>query len=49
MTRRTWPDTVGNLPVRTRGFANGRVVVAQPVCPYPHATRGNIEVVLTVV
>lgn len=37
-----------NLPGMERGFAEDLVSAAHLVCPYSNATRGNIEVALTV-
>jgi len=37
-----------NLPGMERGFAEDLVSAAHQVCPYSNATRGNIEVALTV-
>lgn len=37
-----------NLPGMERGFAEDLVSAAHQVCPYSNATRGNIEVSLTV-
>ncbi|RIX46207.1 MAG: organic hydroperoxide resistance protein [Rhodocyclales bacterium GT-UBC] len=37
-----------NLPGMARGFAEDLVSAAHQVCPYSNATRGNIEVSLTV-
>ena len=42
-------DMTVNLPGMDNGAANKLVEEAHEVCPYSNATRGNIEVNLTVV
>jgi Ohr subfamily peroxiredoxin len=41
-------ELVIHLPGMERGFAEDLVNAAHQVCPYSNATRGNIDVVLTV-